>query len=125
MPQNEYLWSKGLKCLLQFVPSRGNAQDLKTRDNWCDPKLNKYSFCGLVIVIATGFISHSLLPTVLMSVIWESSWWLGENIEQKVPVKRTLERRGYVHDLTEIMLKMAKIPYHQMVANILGKGDVF
>ena len=40
---------------------------------WFDPCLCQYSFQGLMIVIATGFIPLSLLFVVLTMVMWESS----------------------------------------------------
>ena len=44
------------------------------------PQLGQYSFRGLRIVIATGFIPVLPLPIVSTIVIWESSQWLGKNI---------------------------------------------
>ena len=38
-----------------------HVQDLRIGDRWFDPRLRQYSFQGLVIVIATGFIPlHTL-----------------------------------------------------------------
>ena len=47
---------------------------------WFDPQLGQYSFRGLMIAIATGFIPLSPLSVVLTMVMWESSQWLGKNI---------------------------------------------
>ena len=42
--------------------SVGSIADLKTGGRWFDPRLGQYSFQGLMIVIATGFIlSHLCL----------------------------------------------------------------
>ena len=60
--------------------SVGSVADLRTRSRWFDPWLGQYSFQGLMIVIATGFIPLSLLPIGLTMVMWESSRWLGKNI---------------------------------------------
>ena len=46
---------------------------------WFDPRLSQYSFRGLMMVIATGFIPLSMLPIVLTMFTWESSQWLGKN----------------------------------------------
>ena len=40
------------------------SEDLKSGDGWFDPRLNQYSFRGLMIVIATGFIPLSPLSIV-------------------------------------------------------------
>ena len=40
---------------------------------WFDPRLGQYSFRGLMIVIATGFIPLSPLSVVSKMVMWESS----------------------------------------------------
>ena len=58
----------------------GNIADLRTGGRWFDPQLGQYSFRGLMIVIAIGFIALSLLPFVLTMVMWESGQWLGKNI---------------------------------------------
>ena len=57
-----------------------NMQDLKTGGRWFDSQLGQYSFQGLMIAIATGFISLSLLFVVSTMVVWKSSQWLGNNI---------------------------------------------
>ena len=54
--------------------------DFRTGGCWFDPLLGQYSFRGLLIVIATGFIPFSLLSIVLTIVKLESSQWLGKNI---------------------------------------------
>ena len=59
--------------------SVGSNADLRRGGGWFDPLLGQYSFQGLMIVIATGFISLSPLLTMVMC---ESSQWLGKNIEQ-------------------------------------------
>ena len=60
--------------------SVGTVADLKTVGRWFDPRLGQYSFRGLMIVIATGFIPLSPLSVVSTMVMWESSLWLGKNI---------------------------------------------
>ena len=60
--------------------SVGSVADLKTEGRWCDPRHGQYSFRGLTIVIATGFIPLSPLSIVSTIVLWESSQRLGENI---------------------------------------------
>ena len=59
--------------------SVGSVMELRT-GRWFDPWLSQYSFQGLTIVIATGFIPLSLLSVVLTMVMWERSQWLGKNI---------------------------------------------
>ena len=60
--------------------SVGSVADLRTGGRWFDPRLGQYSFRGLIIVIATGFIPLSLLSVVQTMVRWENSQWLGKNI---------------------------------------------
>ena len=55
--------------------SVGGIADLKTGGGWFNPWLGQYSFGGLMIVIATGFIPLSpLSPLSIVStmVMWES-----------------------------------------------------
>ena len=58
----------------------GCIQNLRTGSRRFDPRLDKLSFQGLIIDIATGFISLSPLSIISTVVIWESSQWLGKNI---------------------------------------------
>ena len=62
--------------------SVGSVADLRTGGRFFDPRLGQYSFRGLVIVIATGFVPLSLSPLSVVStmVMWESSQWLEKNI---------------------------------------------
>ena len=60
--------------------SVGSVAHLRAGGRWFDPRLGKYSFRGLMIVIATGFIPFSPLSVVSTMVMWESSQWLGKNI---------------------------------------------
>ena len=60
--------------------SVGSIANLRTGGRWIDPRLGHYSFRGLMIVIATGFILLSLLSVVSIMVMWESRQWLGKNI---------------------------------------------
>ena len=58
----------------------GSVADRRPRGRWFDPRLDQYSFHGLMIVIATGFIPLSPLSIVSTMVKWESSQWLEQNI---------------------------------------------
>ena len=69
--------------------SVGSVADLRTGGRWFDPRLGQYSFQGLMIVIATGFIPLSLLSVVSTMVIWESSQWLGVNIVRRTGLKKS------------------------------------
>ena len=60
--------------------SVGSIAYLRIEGHWFDPRLSQYSFPGLMIVIATGFIPLSPLSIVLTMVMWESSQWLEKNI---------------------------------------------
>ena len=62
--------------------SVGIVADLRTGGRWFDPRLGKYSFRRLTIVIATGFNRISLLSVVSTMIRLESSQWLGKNIVQ-------------------------------------------
>ena len=53
--------------------SFSSVTDLRTGGRWFDPWLGQYSFRGLMIVIATGFIPLSPLSVVSTMVKWESS----------------------------------------------------
>ena len=58
--------------------SVGSTEDLRTGGCWFDPQHGQCSLCGLMIVIATGFILLSPLSIVSTIVIKESSQWLGK-----------------------------------------------
>ena len=73
---NTGLFGKGLAKPHSSV---GSFEDLRA-GRWFDPWLGHYSFRGLIIVIATGFIPLSPLSVVLTMVMWESSQSLGKNI---------------------------------------------
>ena len=60
--------------------SVGSVADLRIGGRWFYPPLSQYSFRGLMIVIATGFLPLSPLSVVSTMVMWESSQWLGKNI---------------------------------------------
>ena len=60
--------------------SVGSVTDLRTGGRWFDPRLGQYSFRGLMVFIATGFIPLSLLSVVSTMGMWESGQWLGKNI---------------------------------------------
>ena len=69
--------------------SVGSIVDLRTGGRWFDPWLGQYSFQGLMMVIATGFIPLSLLSVVSTMVLWESSQWLGKNIVRSTGKKNS------------------------------------
>ena len=73
--------------------SVGNIADLRTGCRWFNLWLGQYSFRGLMVVIATGFISLPPLFVSLTVVLWESSQWLGK-ILCRVLVKRTPGKHG-------------------------------
>ena len=60
--------------------SVSSVMDLRTGGRWFDPRLGRYPFRGLMMVIATGFTPLSPLSVVSLMVMWESSEWLGKNI---------------------------------------------
>ena len=60
--------------------SVSTVADLITGGRWIDPQLGQYSFRGLMIVTATGFITLSLLYAVSTMIMWKSSLCLGMNI---------------------------------------------
>ena len=71
------------KLLPLYQPSPYQSVAMRTRETegrWFDPRLGQYSFRGLMIVIATGFISLSPLFNVSTMVMLENSQWLGKNI---------------------------------------------
>ena len=76
--------------------SVGSIADLKTGGHWLDPQLGQYSFRGLMIFIATGFIPLSQPSVVATMVVWESSQW-PERILCRVLVKRTPGKHREVH----------------------------
>ena len=47
-----------LKAIMPHSPV-GSMQDLRTGGPWFNPRLSQYSFQGLMIVIATGFVPLS------------------------------------------------------------------
>ena len=70
------IWSVELHCSVESVAN------LRTEDRWFDPRLGQYSFLGLMMVIATGFIPLSPLSV---------------GLERKlcgVPFKRTQGKHG-------------------------------
>ena len=50
--------------------SVGSVADLRTGGHFIDPRLGQYSFRGLMIVIATGFIPLAPLSVVSIMVKW-------------------------------------------------------
>ena len=51
------------------LSSVGSVVDLRTGCCWFDPRLGQYSFRGLMIFIATGFIAVSVPSNVLIMVM--------------------------------------------------------
>ena len=92
-----FFFSLQLKtCRAEPHSSVGSVADLITGSRWFDPPLGQYSFPGLIIVIATGFIPLS--PPL---VLWESSQWLGKNIVQSTGWKNS--RKAYICALASTM----------------------
>ena len=90
--------------------SVSSLADLRTGGSWFDPRLGQYSFQGLMIVIATGFIHLSLLSIVSTMVMWESSQWdLKEyGVEYWLKeLQECMDRYTGHHDIPEILLKTA------------------
>ena len=75
--------------------SVGSSADLRTGGQWFDLRLGQYSFRGLMIVIATGFIPLSPLSVVSTMVIAKAASGL-ERILCGVLVKRTPGKDGWV-----------------------------
>ena len=63
-----------------FDEPHGSVGDLRTGGCWFNFRLGQYSFRGLMIVIATGFIPLLPLSVVSTMVMWEFNHWLGKNI---------------------------------------------
>ena len=72
--------------------SVGSIADLGT-GRWFNPRLGQYSFRGLMIAIATGFIPLTPLSNVSTMVMWEAASGL-ERIMSLVLVIRTPEKHG-------------------------------
>ena len=68
-----------LSACIYADSSVGSVADLKPDGHWVDPLLGQYSFRGLMIVFATGFIPLSPLSVVSTTIMWESSQWLVKN----------------------------------------------
>ena len=83
-------------CCAEPNSSVSNIADLRTGGHWFVPPLSQYTFRGLMITIATGFIPFSPLSVVLTMVKWESSQWLGRNIVQGTD-KISPGKHGQVH----------------------------
>ena len=98
------------KCLdsTQSNSSVGSVADLRTGGHWFDPRLAQYSFQGLMIVIAIGFIPLSPLSVVSTMVMWESSQWLGKKYCAEYWLKELQESMARYTgrlDITERLLK--------------------
>ena len=69
--------------------SVGSDADLRIGGRRFDPRLGQYSLQGLMIVIATGFITLSPLSVVSTMVTWERSQWLVKNIVRSTGLKNS------------------------------------
>ena len=89
--------------------SVGSVVDLRTGGRWPDSQLGQYSFQGLMIVIATGFIPLSPLVRCFdnsylgkQPVVWKdycAEYWLKE-------VQESIDRCTGCRDITGILLKV-------------------
>ena len=61
--------SYNMAGIMEGRSSVGSVADMRTGGHWFDPRLGHYSFRGLMIVIATGFIPSSLLSVVSTMVM--------------------------------------------------------
>ena len=88
--------------------SVGSAANLRTGGRWFDPRFGQYTFRGLMIVIASGFTPLAPLFIVSTMVMWESSQWLGKNIEYWLKeLQESMDRcTGHCY-ISEILLKTA------------------
>ena len=77
--------------------SVGSVADLRTGGHMFNPRLGKYSFLGLMILIAIGFIPLSPLSVVSTTVMLESSHWLGKNIVRSTGQKNS--RKAWIDAL--------------------------
>ena len=90
------------------ISSVGSVADLRTGGPWVDPRLGQYSFPGLMIVIATGFIPLS--PLSVVSTMWEGSQWLEKECCAEYWINELQESMGKCtgrRDIIEILLKTA------------------
>ena len=98
-------------------------------------KRNNYGR-GLMIVIATEFITLSPLSVVSTMVLWESSQWLVKNIVRSKEFQESMDtcRCTDRHDITEILLNTTlntiqsinqpmKTQRKEAFENILRKGE--
>ena len=89
--------------------SVGSVADLRTGGRWFDLQLGQYSFRGLMIVIATGFIPLSPLSVVSTKKKYAKAASGLERILCRVLVKRTpgkhRSRCTSRQDIPEILLK--------------------
>ena len=77
--ENQTLFGKRVKSS-EPNSSVGSVADLRTGGRWIDPRLGQYSFPGLMIVIATGFIPLSPLSVASTMVYVGKQRWFGKNI---------------------------------------------
>ena len=89
--------------------SVGSVADLRTGGFWFDPRLGQYSFRGLMIVIATGFISFLFNRCPLFR-----QWFCGKaaiGLERMLcgllvkKLQESMDRFTGHRDISEILLK--------------------
>ena len=78
-----------LRSSRKFEGKNCFTSDLITGSSWFNPRLGKYSFRGLMIVIATGFILLSPLSFVSKMVLCKCSQKLGKNVVQSTGKKNS------------------------------------
>ena len=115
-------WDQGVTgsnpLLVEPHSTVGSVVDLRTGGCWFDPWLSQYSFRGLMIVIATGFIPLSQQSVVSTMVKWESSQWLGKNIVQSTGKRNS--GKAWIGVLTAVIYlkycwKWHQTPYNQSI----------
>ena len=95
-------------CLLLSEPysSVGSVADLRTGGRWFDPRRFQYSFRGLMIIIATGFIPVRSFDNGYVGkqpVVWKEYCAEYSLKELQQSMDSSTGRR----DITEILLKTA------------------
>ena len=100
--------SFSLSSLAEPHSSVGSVADLRTGGRWFHPRLGQYSFRGLIIVTATGFIPLSPLSVVSTTTGKQqvackeycAEYWLKE-------LQESMDKCNGHRDMTEIRLKKA------------------
>ena len=108
------------------APSPIAQSDLRTGGRWFDPRLGQYSFRGLMIVIAKGFIPLSPLSVVSKIVMWESSQYSWKEYCAEYRLKELQQSMGMCtgrRDITEILLKTVSNPIQPTNGFDANKGE--